>query len=322
VTPTLADIARSTGTSISTVSRVLSGGNWSTRISEKTRLRVEQTARQMGYQPNLLARSLRTRRTNTVALLVSDIANPWFGRLASLIEQALHQKGYSLVVCNSGEDKALEREYMELLPRKGIDGLIVVPLARQRTELAAGLPAKIPLVVLDRPIAGGASVAGDPAQTAILLCDALSAARVERVALVAGPSHVVTHQQRARTIRERFEVLTSHEGPAQQQTGRQAAAAFRGARFDAVVCTNNFLGQGYLEAAGEVNCLGCFDEIAMMQLVPVPIVCCTQDVPRLAEESVRLLLQQLAGAAAASSPLLVPSSIVCNRAFERWAGAR
>src|SRR5690606_23589525 len=133
--PTLQDIAKRTHTSVSTVSRVLSGGSLAQRISAATRQRVLDAAREMGYRPNLVARSLRTRQSKTIALLVSDIANPWFGQIASLIEQSLHRHGYSLLLCNSGEDAEMEREYLELLPQRGIDGLIVVPLARTREEL-------------------------------------------------------------------------------------------------------------------------------------------------------------------------------------------
>jgi len=326
LTPTLADIAKAARTSVSTVSRVVSGGSSAQRISLKTRQRVEQTAQRLGYSPNLLARSLRTRRTQTAALLVSDIPNPWFGRLASLIEHDLHHQGYSLMLCNSGEDEALEREYLQLLPRKGIDGLIVVPLVKQPAALKASLPAGLPVVVLDRPVSGFASVASDPVQTANILCDRLAEAGVKRVALVAGPTHIVTHQQRAEVISRRFEVVAAFEGPAQHATGHEAARRFRKARIDAVVCTNNFLGEGYLEAAGQgASCVGCFDEIAMMQLLPSPVACCFQDVPRLAAESVHLLLGQIlqgVRAAGSSAPILIPSTLAANAAFERWAGAR
>jgi LacI family transcriptional regulator len=322
LTPTLADIARAATTSISTASRVLSGGAAAARISQQTRERVESTARQLGYQPNLLARSLRTRRTHTAALLVSDIANPWFGRLASLIEQALHRGGYSLMLCNSGEDESLEREYLQLLPRKGIDGLILVPLIRSQDELLRLLSGRLPLVVLDRPIAGIPSVAGDAAQAAQLLCDRLAASHARRVGVVAGPTHIVSHRQRLDAVSRRFEVVKVCEGPAQPETGRRAAEAFRGLKLDAVVCTNNFLGHGYLEAMGEsCGCVACFDEIAMMDLLATPLLCCMQDVPRLAEESVRMLLSQLSETGAplpVASPLLLPSRVVCNRAFDRW----
>src|SRR5688572_13987532 len=89
--PTLNDIARETNTSVSTVSRVLAGGTVSQRISTATRGRVLAAAKAMGYRPNLMARGLRTRQSKTIALLVSDIANPFFSQIGSLVEQSLHR---------------------------------------------------------------------------------------------------------------------------------------------------------------------------------------------------------------------------------------
>src|SRR6266508_3145470 len=133
--PTLEDIAKQTRTSISTVSRVLSGGRAAHRISAQTRERVLAASKALGYRPNLLARGLRTRRSQTVALLISDIGNPYFAQLASLSERSLHAQGYSLVLCNSGGDVDRESEYLELLPQKAIDGLILVPIARTKKAL-------------------------------------------------------------------------------------------------------------------------------------------------------------------------------------------
>jgi LacI family transcriptional regulator len=91
--PTLIDIARETQTSVSTVSRVLAGGAVAQRISEQTRTRVLEAAKRMGYRPNLLARSLRTRKSNTVAMLVADIGNPFYASIGSMIEQLLYPLG-------------------------------------------------------------------------------------------------------------------------------------------------------------------------------------------------------------------------------------
>src|SRR5438552_10830305 len=151
---TLIDIARETNTSVSTVSRVLAGGSVAQRISEETRARVLEAAKRLGYRPNLLARSLRTRKSNTVALLVPDIGNPFYASIASHIEQRLYPQGYSLLVCNSGETGQREAEYLELLPRKGIDGLIVVPLSQTRENLMHHLEQGLPLVILDRACPG------------------------------------------------------------------------------------------------------------------------------------------------------------------------
>jgi LacI family transcriptional regulator len=322
---TLNDIARETHTSVSTVSRVLAGGRVAERISAETRARVAKAADRLGYRPNLLARSLRTRKTQTVALLVSDIANPFFSQIASHVERSLHGHGYSLVLCNSGEDPRREDEYLGLLPRKGIDGLILVPLPRGRDELTGHLPKGMPLVILDRPVAGiGASVTSDQEQAAGALGEELRRAGVRRIALASGPHVIFTHQHRADAVARQFEVVARHEGPAQPETGRDAARAFAAASLDAVVCTNNFIGQGYIESIemrerGPI--VGVFDEVPMMRMLPVPIVCCVQDVARLAEACVNQLLPQLRGERTASQlePITAPTSVVTNPAFDRRA---
>lgn len=315
---TLADIARLTGTSVSTVSRALSGSPEAMRISTQTRARISAAALELGYRPNLLARSLRTRKTHTVAVMVSDIANPWFGQMASLIEQNLHRNGYSVIVCNSGEEAGLEQDYLRLLPQKGIDGLIIVPIATQREELFRFLPESLPVVVVDRPIAGiSASVTSDQQQASALLCDELARIGAKRVALVRGPAHVFTHRLRAEMVKERFTVVADHEGPAQRETGQEAWAEIARARPDAIVCTNNFLGQGVIEAMAGTTTrmpIACFDEIPLMNLLAVPILCCVQDVPHIAEKAVELLLRQMEEGKAAKEQT-VPVRTLANAAF-------
>jgi LacI family transcriptional regulator len=327
--PTLIDIARETRTSVSTVSRVLAGGAPAQRISRATRDKVIEAARRMGYRPNLLARSLRTRRSNTVALLVSDIANPWFGQIASLVEQNLHRHGYSLMLCNSGEDAEVEAEYLRLLPQKGIDGLIVVPLVRTKKALYDLFPAKLPVVVLDRPIPGVVTtVYSDQDQQSKLLCDTLMRVGVKEVALVAGPQHVVTHRRRAEYAAQCFRIVSTHEGPAQKETGRQAFIKFMELPQPphAVVCTNNFLAQGLIDSiehAENPPIVGSFDEIPMMHLLPLPIVCSVQDVPMLAEGCVRQLLPQLRGDTAwKPEPIVLDSRAVTNLAFQKLGGSQ
>jgi DNA-binding LacI/PurR family transcriptional regulator len=113
--------------------------------------------------------------------------------------------------------------------------------------------------------------------------------------------------------------VARHEGPAQTETGRQAFREFLGARLDAIVCTNNFLGQGVIEAIAEEGTrfvIGCFDEIPAMHLLPVPMVCAVQDIPGLAEGCVQLLLPQLRQEAAPPRPVALPAKLMKNPAFE------
>jgi DNA-binding LacI/PurR family transcriptional regulator len=175
-------------------------------------------------------------------------------------------------------------------------------------------------VILDRPIVGiPTCVSSDQDQAAAILCSSLTQAGVKTVALVCGPRHIVTHRRRCERVAERFRVLACHEGPAQRETGRQALAEFRDLHPDAIVCTNNFLGQGVLEAVGPSDrfpILACFDEIPMMEFLPVPTVCSVQDVPMLAEGCVQLLLPQLTGEAHQLEPLVLPTRMMSNRTFQ------
>jgi LacI family transcriptional regulator len=320
--PTLVDIARETKTSVSTVSRVLSGGAMANRISKDTRDKVKRAADRLGYRPNLLARSLRTRKTYTIALLVSDVANPFFGLLGSLIERSLAQHGYSLVLCNSAENIEKEADYLRMVAAKGIDGLIVVPLASTREQILKSIPERLPLVILDRPIAGiPSSVASDQDQIAKILCDTLDTAGVKQIALLSGPLHVITHRRRSEILCERFEVLSRYEGPAQKATGRAAFLQFTEVlpRVQAIVCTNNFLAQGVVESLGQIEqppIVGVFDEIPMMQLLRVPIVCSMQDIPAMADGCVTQILKLLDGTEEPVNPILLHARVVTNKAFE------
>jgi LacI family transcriptional regulator len=327
VTPTLVDIARETRTSVSTVSRVLSGGAMANRISKETRQRVQEVADRLGYRPNLLARSLRTRRTYTIALLVSDISNTFFAQLGSLVEQSLSKHGYSLMLCNSGENLDQEGGYLRLMAAKGIDGMIVVPLADNKERITQHVPPTMPLVILDRPITGiESTVSTDQDQSAEILCDALEAVGVERVALVCGPQRVVTHQRRGEVVSKRFEVLSRHNGPAQKATGREAHAQFAHLvpQLQAIVCTNNFLAQGVLEALGDMEnppIIGVFDEIPTMNLLRFPIVCSMQDIPALADACVSQILRLLDDASEGPvRPIVLKARIVTNPAFEAMKG--
>jgi LacI family transcriptional regulator len=320
---TLSDIARETGTSVSTVSRVLAGGAVSKRISKETREKVHKAADRLGYRPNLLARSLRTRKSHTIALLVSDIANPWFGQLASLIEKNLHDQGYSLFLCNSDEDLKREAEYLHLLPQKGIDGLVLVPLLKTKKALQQQIPPNLPVVIVDRPIPGvNATVASDQDMLANLLADSLAKAGVKTIAMAHGPGHVSSHRRRAEILAQRFEVIGAVEGPSKRDTGQQAMKEFKAKALkpDAFIGTNLFLTIGLLDeyqapASGPHPILGCFDQLPFHDMLPMPVACAIQDIPALADAVVRELLPMLSPNAPEPKPIVVPTLMSLNRAF-------
>ena len=120
------DVAELAGVSASTVSHVLNGTR---KVSEDTRERVRLAIEELGYEPNLLAKSLKVSRTFTIGLLISDIQNPFFTSVIRGAEDVALSRGYHLFLCNTDEDPNREDEYVRELSKKLVDGLIVASSA-------------------------------------------------------------------------------------------------------------------------------------------------------------------------------------------------
>lgn len=149
---TIEKIARKSGFSVSTVSRVLNKTARACRISVKTEATILKIAEETGYRPNELARGLRLQRTHLIGLIVPDISNPFFAYVTHVIQKHAYNYGYSLMVTNTNENITTEIEQLELFRRKGIDGFIIMPVGTQHEHLSDLLFHNKPLVLLDRNI--------------------------------------------------------------------------------------------------------------------------------------------------------------------------
>ena len=123
----LKDIAEAAGVSTALVSFVLNGKEKEYRVGEKTAQRILKIANEMNYQPNLAAKSLRSGKTKTIGLVVSDISNPFFSQLARVLEDEAARKGYTVLFGSSDENKDKMNRIVGNLINKGVDGLIIVP---------------------------------------------------------------------------------------------------------------------------------------------------------------------------------------------------
>lgn len=122
---TMTEIARLSGVSQPTVSRVLNGNQ---QVHPDTRKRVLACAKKHGYQPNNLAKALQGSKTHLLAVLLTDLTNGFFADLASAIEEAARSRGYSIILLNSGYDLQRERECLDIMVRYRVDGLLAVPV--------------------------------------------------------------------------------------------------------------------------------------------------------------------------------------------------
>jgi LacI family transcriptional regulator len=150
---TMMDIARDVKVSVVTVSKVLRNQG---RISAATRKRVLRRARELHYQMNWVARSLVTRRTFTIGLLLPDFTHPFFAEIARAVAQAVRPHGYHVIISYSEEDPKLELSEADSLLARQVDGLIVASAQRGRClDLFQRIQRrKVPYVLIDRPIAG------------------------------------------------------------------------------------------------------------------------------------------------------------------------
>ena len=124
---TMKDVARHAGVSQSTVSRVLSGNDAGIPIGEETRQRVQEAVRELGYLPNLHAGSLRGQKTRMIAMMIADIANPFYHAMVRAAQDVARGHQYDVMIANSDHQRENERLFVESIIRRPVDGVFMVP---------------------------------------------------------------------------------------------------------------------------------------------------------------------------------------------------
>src|SRR5512136_1608038 len=120
--PTIKDVAQLAGVTVTTVSRVLNNKGY---ISDQTRKKVGDAMKELDYVPNEMARSLLKQRSSIIGLIVPAVSHPFFGELAMHVEYYAYEMGYKILLCNSHLDSAKERDYIDMLKRHKVDGIIM-----------------------------------------------------------------------------------------------------------------------------------------------------------------------------------------------------
>ena len=146
----LKDIAEAAGVSTALVSFVLNGKRKEYRVGEETAQRILKIANDMNYQPNLAAKSLRSGKTKTIGLVVSDISNPIFSQLARVLEDEAAKQNYTVLFGSSDENKDKMNSLVGNLINKGVDGLIIVPCEGSERIIASLVYDNVPIVLFDR----------------------------------------------------------------------------------------------------------------------------------------------------------------------------
>lgn len=326
--PTIRDVARRAGVSVSTVSAVL---NKNKPVSSELAARVEAAVRELRYRPSGLARSLSLRRSRLVGLVVPSIVSPFYPPLIAAVEETLDAAGYALLLADSAESAERERTVVEALRGRGIDGLLLAPAAAASSVLVDELVAEgLPLVLVAR------RVAGVPVDTVV--CDNHGAARQATEHLIAQGRRRIAFLNLTTTIstaRDRLEgycaALRAAGLPVDERlvtvVERSEAAGRAGARAllqqeprpDALIACNQLSAVGALAAAAELGlrvpqdlAVVGYDDFPWTARLAPPLTVVAQPIAELGRTAATRLLRQLEreGRAGAPELFVLPTTLI------------
>ncbi len=302
--PTIYEVAAAAGVSPATVSRVFNGANVSPEKSE----RVREAAKALSFTPSRAARTLRLQSSEVIALVIPDIENPFFTALARGVEDVARAAGYSVVLCNTDEDHAVELRYLDVALSANMAGVIIAA-AGGNSDLSGLIARKCPVVAVDRSPHGvdvDAVIvdnrAGGRAATKALVDQGF-----QRIACITGPREVETASQRADGWRDAvgarandiYLKFANFRVDGGEQAMRELLALPEPP--DAVFVANNLMSVGALQVLAENGALppasgvAIFGDLPFLPLVPVPITVVHMPARHLGVTAAKLLMERITG---------------------------
>ncbi|MDB5538691.1 MAG: LacI family transcriptional regulator [Devosia sp.] len=310
--PTIRDVARIAGVSIGTASKALNSNG---RLRQETRDKVTAAAREIGYRPNDMAQSLHRTRSMTVGIISTDS----FGRFTLPIFQALEEQfadqGIAIFMCNATDDPGRERQHLDQLLGKRIDGLVVTARRADKRPPVGPLPAGLPVIYVfsqadDRD---SLSLLPDDEGGARLAVKHLGEIGARRIAHITGPERFEAVQLRRRGYLSALAEagLTEHpefylSGQWTEEWGRDAVKALfdgKAERPDAIFCGNDQIARGVVDALrergiavpGEVAVSGFDNWGVMTDAARPPLTSVDMNLSALGHEAGRLLIGMIGG---------------------------
>lgn len=301
---TIKDIARASGVSYATVSRTLNGRSG---VDPQTRERVLSAAERLGYSPNLRARSLKTRQTRTIGLILPDISNPFFADIASAVNEVIYSEGYNSILCSTGWDAKIEEQQLSLLLDQRIDGIIFKPSA-EIVDRYTDLPiAKV--MISNAQDKRFNFVEIDNVKGGRIAADHLIDCGYRNLAFIGGAESSRSNQDRLKGFREQLAErgfqLEAHRirfGNYSILAGYRAVESLEadGKEIDGYFCGNDLIALGALQYLSEhqrkvpeqVGVIG-FDDVYLASLPQIQLTSVRQDRQQIGSLSARALIQAI-----------------------------
>jgi LacI family transcriptional regulator len=331
--PTLRQVAALSGVSAKTVSRVLNDEPY---VSDETAKKVRAAAAQLGFRLNALARELRAGSTSpTVGLLIGDVANPFYSRIARGAERELRARGLQLVTASTDEDAELEWSLTQEMLDRRVRGLLIVPSSGDHTYLGVERRHGLPVVFLDRP---PTNIVADT-----IVLDNVGGARVavqhllsfghRRIGLVGDLSRLSTHTERMSEFGAAMELAGAMDWRSYVRAEAHDAAAAEQSVLEllrlpqpptALFTTNNRITTGALRAlrrwqeqkrGRQVPALVGFDDLDLGDLLAVTVI--SHDPEAMGRLAAQTLLARIDGASHPPRTVVLPTTLVVRGSGER-----
>lgn len=338
---TLKDIAARAGVSISTVSRVVTG---SVRVDPVTERRVHEVIEELGYRPNLLARSFRVKTTHTIGLVVPDNSNPFFAELARVIEDAGFAEGYSVILCNSDLSEAKQSAYVDVLLAKQVDGILLtstglIPGEGNDRIIARIRQAGVPCVVLDRDLGDEPvdHILVDNHEGGYLAGKYILEQGHRRVACVVGPKDLAPSAGRIAGFRRALDEagVDLPEHAVVRGNGRHDGGAIaveqlleRGADFTAIFAFNDEMAIGIIGALqrngrqvpNDISVIG-FDDIPYAAAIFPAVTTIAQPIAEMGKLGLTMLLERIRQPGIASRRVVLSTRLMERESVSRFAAS-
>lgn len=320
---TIYDVAQAAGVSAATVSRVLAGRD---SVAPTTRDRVIDTANRLGYRLNALARGLSSRTSDMVAVMIPDIANPFFGSLVKGVQTAALAHGLVTLVCDTGADAEQERVYLDALLARQVRHVFVVGLTLRRSTVSDYMAAGVNFIALDRPMQNASSVVvrSDNRAGGELAVAHLLGLGHHRIAHISGPPNLPQSRHRKAGYVKALAAAGLHldeqmlvNSDFSEEGG---AAAFheldrRGAGFTAIFAADDVIAMGAMSAAAstgrqvpaDLSIVG-FDDVLPARYTTPPLTTVRQDAMAMAARAVQLI--SVPEETRRHSPVVLPVALV------------
>lgn len=298
------DVAEKAGVTVTTVSRVINNRGY---IAEATRKKVYQVMNELNYRPNAVARSLSTKKSNILGVILPAVNHPFFSSLLSYLEKYAYQNDYKILLCNSRMEAKKEKDYINMLRAQQVDGIF---LASHTLDIASEMKVDLPVLTFDREIEGLPYICADNKKGGKMAAEHLIAQGCKKLAYIGGSLELdLLSNQRYQVFKENAETagfavenyqchLDSFDSSEYQKLAAQIFA--ENEEIDGIFASSDLIAAAVIKEAAknqirvpeDLKVIG-YDDIELASLYSPEITTIRQPAEEIARQAVKLLLNKI-----------------------------